>query len=251
MIEALDRLDDRIAGVERAIVATLLAVMGLVVFLDVMHRVSTRAGSLLSNPVVVALGFGCFGILAFRTRRAQGGIWKGALVGVVVAGLQWAFVRLLPNGLIWSQTLALALTLWLGTMGASLAAHTRRHLALDIGSKLWPPAMAQKVATVGHLATALFCLGLLFLASRSILGYELQGTHVPGHYDLWRTSEGAAGTLSGTAIPKWVAALSIPYGMVLLAFRFTLEASKTWTGRVKVGGDDTLHQLGIEEEKAV
>lgn len=246
MIATLDRLDAAIVRAERAVVAVMLAVMGLVVFLDVVHRVSTRVDSLLANPIFVGVAGAGVAALAFRTRGDGLPLPKGLAVGLVLAGAQAAFVRLVPNGLVWSQSVALGLTLWLGTMGASLAAYDRRHLALDIGSKIWPPSIAPKVAALGHLLTALFCLGILFLAGRSILGYQLDGSHVPGHFDVWRDSDGAAGTLSGTDIPKWVAFLSIPYGMVVLAFRFTLEAGKTWLGLVQVGGDDTLHQLGIE-----
>lgn len=250
MIAALDRIDAGIVRVERWIVAGMLAIMGFAVFLDVMHRVGTRTDSLLAHPLFVAIGASVLSVLAFRTRGSTQAVGKGIALGVALAALQAGFVRMMPNGLVWSQTLALGLTLWLGTMGASLAAYERRHLALDIGSKIWPPALAPKIAALGHLATALFCVAILFLSLRSLFGYELSGSHVPGHLDVWRDSEGAAGSLPGTAIPKWVVFLSIPYGMVVLAFRFTLEAAKTWSGLVQVGGDDTLHQLGIETDPA-
>lgn len=250
MIAALERLDAAVVRVERAIVAAMLAVMGFVVFLDVMHRVSTRVDSLLANPIFVAIAGAGIAALALRTRGSPAVAPRAVAVGLALAGAQYAFVRLVPNGLVWSQSLALGLTLWLGTMGASLAAYERRHLALDIGSKIWPAAILPKITALGHFLTALFCVGILFLAARSLFGYELSGTHVPGHIDVWRQSDGAAGTLSGTAIPKWVAFLSIPYGMVVLAFRFTLEAAKTWMGLVAVGGDDTLHQLGIGDDAA-
>lgn len=246
MIAALDRIDTAIVRGERVVVSGMLGVMGLLVFLDVVHRVSTRGGSLLAQPAFVAVASAVVAVLAFRTRGAPNAAVKGIVVGTALAAAQFAFVRLLPNGLVWSQTLALALTLWLGTMGASLAAHERRHLALDIGSKLWPPSIAPKVAALGHVLTALFCLGILALSMRSLFGYSIDGSHVPGHLDVWRESDGAAGTLSGTGIPKWAAFLSIPYGMIVLAFRFCLEAAKTWMGMVELGGDDTLHQLGIE-----
>ena len=42
MIAALDRFDAIVLRVEKAVVALMLALMGLVVFLDVAHRVSTR-----------------------------------------------------------------------------------------------------------------------------------------------------------------------------------------------------------------
>lgn len=234
----LQRFDRGLLTIERGAVALMLAVMGIVVFLDVIHRVSTRTGSLLADPWFVGVASAVLAILAWRTRGEARAIGYGLAVGVGVTLAQALFVRALPNGLVWSQTLALALTLWLGCIGASIAAHERRHLALDVGSKLWPPALAPKVAAVGHLVTAAFCLLLLWLAARS----------VAQHVDLWQATEGAAGTLSGTAIPKWAAALAIPYGMAVLSFRFLLEAALTWTGAVALGGDDTLHQLGIDEE---
>ena len=246
MIASLDRLDAAIVRAERGFVAVMLAAMGLVVFLDVMHRVATRVDSLLANPAFVGVAGAAVAALAFHTRGDARPAPKGLAFGLALALAQAAFVRLVPNGLVWSQSVALGLTLWLGTMGASLAAYERRHLALDIGAKLWPPAIAPKIAALGHLLTAAFCLGILYLAGRSLFGYPLDGSHVPGHFDVWRDSDGAAGTLSGTDIPKWVAFLSIPYGMAVLAFRFALESAKTWRGLVQVGGDDTLHQLGID-----
>jgi TRAP-type C4-dicarboxylate transport system permease small subunit len=77
----------------------------------------------------------------------------------------------------------------------------------------------------------------------------VDGAAVGGHLQVWSDSDGAAGVLPGTAIPKWAAVAAIPYGMAALAFRFTLEAWRTWTGRIVLdGGDDTLHQLGIDAE---
>lgn len=235
MIDAWGRIDAAVYRVERALVATMLIVMGLVVFLDVVHRVSTREGSLLANPLVVGVVAVIVCPLALRTRGAEMPIPKGVALGIALVALREAFVWLLPNGLVWSQTLALSLTLWLGTMGASLAAHERRHLAMDIGGRLVPPAMAGKVAAVGHGVTAAFCALVLWLGVRSVLG----------HWDLWVATDHAAGNLSGLPIPKWVPALSIPYGMSMLAIRFGADAVRAWTGALATGGDDTLHQLGI------
>ena len=95
-----------------------------------------------------------------------------------------------------------------------------------------------KVAAVGHLASALFCLVILVLSSRSVMD----------HVATWANSEGAAGVVSGTAIPKWFAAAAIPYGSIALAFRFVLEAIRSWNGKVVEIEDDTLHQLGIRTE---
>lgn len=232
---AIERFDDGLFRVERVVVAAMLALMGTVVFLDVMHRVSTRTGSLLAawwfvGPVAAGVG-----ALALRTRGRPNAIVEGIGVGVAVAAAQVAFVSLMPNGLVWSQTLALSLTLWLGTIGASLAAHERRHLALDVGTKVWPKAMVPYVAALGHVVTAAFCVLVLWLGWRS----------VAAHWDLWSSTDGAAGNLSGLPIPKWFAALSIPYGMAALTLRFGLDAWRTLTGRLDPEADDTLAQLGI------
>jgi TRAP-type C4-dicarboxylate transport system permease small subunit len=231
----VDRIDDGIYRAERLAVAGILAVMGLVVFLDVVHRVSTRQGGLFARPVVVGVLAALVAVLALRTRSVRQPIAKGIAVGVAIVAAQAAFVRLVPNGLVWSQTLALALTLWLGTIGASLAAHDRRHLAMDVGGKLWPPSLAPKAAAVGHVVTAVFCLGIGWLGVRSFAF----------NWEQWSSTAGAAGNLGGLDIPKWFPSLSIPYGMAMLAFRFALEGWRTWRGEVALDADDPLKQLGI------
>lgn len=234
-MRVLSAVDAALFAAEKAIVAGLLSVMGLVVFLDVLHRVATRAGSWLADPLLVGPIVVVVAAAALHTRGRPA--WWGVGVGVAVVAAWQAFILLVPNGIVWSQTLALALTLWLGLMGASLAAHEGRHLALDVGPKLWPERLRGKVAAIGHFVTAIFCVGVLWLGWRS----------VAQHYGLWIDTDHAAGTLSGLPIPKWAANLSIPYGMLALGFRFTLEGVRTWRGEVELGGDDTLKQLGIEE----
>lgn len=244
----LDRLDVVILRGEKVAVAAVLAVMGGVVFLDVVNRTVADLGT--GGRVGLVAGGAVLGALGALSRKPAASPALGAAVGAA-AGVAGAVMPVLfVNGLVWSQPLALALTLWLGTIGASIAAYERRHLALDIGSKLWPAWLAPKIAALGHLVTAGFCLVLLWLASRSLFGYDLDGQPVQGHLEVWTASEGTAGNLSGTAIPKWVAVAAIPYGMVMLTFRFTLEAVKTWLGQIATGGDDTLHQLGIKDTGA-
>jgi TRAP-type C4-dicarboxylate transport system permease small subunit len=238
VIAALVRADGLLYRAERALAALLLASMGLVVFLDVAQRVSTRAGSWLASPFAVGAVAFVLIALALHTRDAEKLFIRAAVWTAAFVAARWFFLFLLPNGLVWSQTFALALTLWLGLLGASLAAHERRHLALDVGSRIWPPSLAPKIAAIGHLVTAGFCALLLVLGLRS----------VDAHWELWTSTEHAAGNLSGLPIPKWFPAGAIVYGMFVLAFRFFLEGVRTWTGDLKSGADDTLHQLGIDAE---
>ncbi len=263
MIDLLERVDAWMYRQEQRVVASMLAVMGLVVFLDVVYRATCLADSPLvpdflehalgtwATPVWAGSVGGLIAWLAFRTRGDAQPLGKAAIASAAQAAAAWAYPLLLPNGLIWSQTLALALTLWLGMAGAALAAHQRRHLALDVGSKLWPEKLAPKIAAIGHFVTAAFCLLLLVLGWRSLFGSGSGDARIPGHFDTWVDSDHAAGTMTGTIIPKWIVMASIPFGSIVLAFRFTLEGMRVWTGREKPGdGDDTLHQLGLDEEVA-
>ena len=198
--DALDRVDAAVARVERLVAAAMLALMGGAVFLSVVHR-----------------------LIASGVAR-----WMPSAPPLPTLGMDAA------------QPFALALTLWVGMIGASLAAYERRHLALDVGSKVWPEAVRPWVAALGHVVTAAFCLGMLWLAQRSIVE----------HVALWRDTGGAGGNLSGTAIPKWFAVAAVPWGMLTLSVRFLAEAWRSVTGRIPADADDTLHQLGIDAREA-
>lgn len=198
-MELLNRIDHGLARVERVVAAGMLGIMGVVVFLSVVHRMTASGFAQIAPDVTVPS-------LALDA----------------------------------AQPFALALTLWVGMLGASLAAHERRHLALDVGSKVWPESLRPWVAAVGHVVTALFCLVVLWLGWGSL----------GGHFTLWMETDGGGGTLSGTSIPKWAAVTAIPWGMGTLAFRFLLEAARTVRGEVPSDADDTLHQLGITTEEA-
>lgn len=247
MMALLSRIDLVLFRAEQRVVAVMLAAMGVFVFLDVATRVSVGAGSWLGNPLALGPVAAAVAVAAFYTRDADKPVPKGIATGVGVVVAQQAALWLFPNGLIWSQTLALAFTLWLGLLGAALAARERRHLALDIGSKLWPPALAPKMAALGHALTGAFCVGLLLLGLRS----------VGAHYDDWAGTDGAAGTfpvkmdLFGAELPiiKWVVFLAVPYGAASIGFRFLLDAVRAWRGELPTGEDDTLQQLGIEAPK--
>ena len=178
------RLSAAAVRVEKGIVAAGMGIMGVAVFFDVIHRIASRDRGLLmrlfgedatwANPAGTVLG--CVVLVgvvyaALRTRGERPSL-RTRIRSLVVAGAIYGglrlFVFLLPNGLVWSQTLGLVLMLWVGLLGASLAAHEHRHLALDLGSKLWPKKHLPAVQAVGNVVTALFCLVFAFLAVRSL-----------------------------------------------------------------------------------
>lgn len=229
-------LNDVVFAVEQKFVAVATAVMGVTVFFDVVHRLASRDFSpawAATWALLAVLMVG--GALRLRGQPSNVKTWLMA-VGLV-AGLYGAlrlFLFLVPNGLVWSQTLGLVLMLWVGVIGASMATREHRHLALDLGSRLWPKKMLPAVQGVGNIVTSLFCLTLGLLACVSLRD----------HFSDWSDTDGAGGVFPALAIPKWLAFAGVPVGFGLMALRFFAQALESFRGKVEE--DDALHMLGLD-----
>ena len=244
-------LSARIYAVEKRFSAVATGLIGAVVFLDVVHRTASREEGLLgrvlgpgpwTGPAGTVLGVAFFAVVvqaALRMRgRARGASTWGIAAALSIGG--WlalrAFLWVMPNGLVWSQTLGLVLMLWVGVTGASMAAHDKRHLSLDLGSKLWPQALLPKVQGIGHLVTGLFCFVLVVLACVSLRD----------HYRDWSSTAGAGGTFVALALPKFIAFSVVPVGFGVMGVRFFAQMLESFSGRVEE--DDALHMLGLQAE---
>jgi TRAP-type C4-dicarboxylate transport system permease small subunit len=247
-------LSARVYAVEKGFSAIATGLIGAVVFLDVVHRTASQETGFLTRLFGPGPWSGSLGTLvglvffagvvhaALRMRgRAAGRATWGLSAAWSVGGwlLLKAFLWAMPNGLVWSQTLGLVLMLWVGVVGASMAAHDRRHLALDLGSKLWPKAVLPKVQGVGNLVTALFCLVL------AVLGVVSMRDH---HRD-WADTAGSGGVFAAIALPKFIAFGVVPAGFVLMGMRFLVQAFESFAGKVEE--DDALYMLGLQQEPHV
>ena len=235
------KLSDRVYLVEQRFVALAMSVMGVVVFFDVVHRVASRELSLFTRLVsAVVAWLVCTAALRMRQRAAPQAPTKTWIQGALLAGGLYVglrvFLLVLPNGLVWSQTLGLVLTLWVGIIGASMATRQHRHLALDLGSKLWPRKVLPYVQAGGNFLTALFCLVLAGLAVVSLRD----------HYRDYADTDGAGGIFPAVAIPKWLAYAGLPAGFLLMAVRFFAQVLDGFRGRVEE--DDALRMLGLQIE---
>lgn len=233
------KFSDRVYQVEQRFVALAIGFMGIIVFLDVLHRVTSRDLSWGWRGIwaVVSL-FAVFG--ALRLRGQPSGVRTlgiaAAIVGLSYGGIL-LFHMAVPNGLVWSQTLGLVLMLWVGVIGASMATREHRHLALDLGSKLWPKKMLPAVQGIGNIVTSLFCLALGILAVVS----------VRDHLRDWNDTDGAGGVFPAMPIPKWIAFAGVPVGFGLMAVRFFAQAVESFRGKVEE--DDAMHMLGLKDEE--
>ena len=212
-IARLGRLDALVAGVERAAIVALLAVMTVAVFLDALHR-SLSARPLLAPAIVAAVVFaiayaGLRGGEPSRRSRRAALIGAGAAAALGVGAAE-ALLHGLPNGLIWSQQMALCFMLWVGLLGASLATRERAHIAFEMAGKLWPGRLRRPADLLARLAAAGFSALLALLAFR----------YARDSYDEWAASGGAAGLFEAFRVPRFLIYGFLPAPLAVMAARF-------------------------------
>jgi TRAP-type C4-dicarboxylate transport system permease small subunit len=234
----LRNVDRAVYRAEQFVAGILFLAMSFLMFASVTHRVFSRHEGRLSGVAIKALaGWGVtieptfghdtlgpilnfaiaffFIYLAERTRKREVANSKAksfvlsflvtASCALAIKGVLVAF----PNGLVWGPVASLCCMLWVGFLGASLATYERGHLALEMGDKLWPKALAPHVKRLCLIVTASFCLFLFVLAAVSI----------NDHHRSWAVNP-LAGALMPTAIPKWVVFLIFPYTFAVMTLRF-------------------------------
>jgi C4-dicarboxylate transporter DctM subunit len=137
-----------------------------------------------------------------------------ALAGIMILPLaEIASRRFLGAAIPGSGAVAATLTLWLGMLGAAIAARDGKLLTLATGEFL-PKGPISEIAhvlsgTVGALIATILALG----GSALVQSDRIAGDHV---------TEGLA---------TWVADLALPIGFALIALRLVWHASPRWYGR--------------------
>ena len=230
----LKKIDDAIYAAERILTLGLIACMALAVFLDVTHRkFNEPVGNIervlthflpmeqatihtwLVPVVLMLLTFGlCYA--GFRTAETTPPIPRNKALGYSVAtalGLV-VFVKgllfLLPNGLIFSQKMALCMLLWVGFIGASMATREGNHIVFEVADRIWPARIRPYVKHVAAGSAVVFCLGLSALAI----------SYTSHHYRDWADSQHVAGVFEGFPAPIWMVYGFLPVPLAIMAFRF-------------------------------
>lgn len=250
------RIDHTVYRAERAVVVGSLLLMSAVVFLDVVHRsfsgdesklammvakiagwvgVEIAAGSpaylklAAASPYMLFVGFAALTYFGIRSTRRATPIAApiaaaGAVAGVLVAyGLVRLLLVLVPNGLIWSQDLALVLTLWVGFVGASMCTYESRHLRVEAVQRFLPAKLRPLVGFASGLFTTLVCLGLLWVSVR----------YVAFHRAEYVSTHGQGGVIAGMDLPKYVGYAALPLAFAVMSVRFFVKALAALRGEVE------------------
>ena len=140
--------------------------------------------------------------------------WEGLALNtlffvMLIAGFFQVVLRnLFHTGILGADLLLRQGLLWLGLMGASLAARgAGRHIEIDIVSKLIPPGWAKTARRLTDLLAAVVCA---LLARASLL---------------FLMGEFAAGSRIAGVFPAGIFQLILPSGFALMATRFLAGAA--------------------------
>jgi C4-dicarboxylate transporter DctM subunit len=135
------------------------------------------------------------------------------LAMAVLPILEIVLRRLFGVGVPASGPIVQHLTLWVGFLGAAIAAREGKLLALASGT-LIPEGSFRRACEIFAAAVAAFVSAVLAWGGLDLV-----------------LSERAAGTTLGANIPTWVAQLVLPVGFALIAARQVWRASPGWIGR--------------------
>jgi TRAP-type C4-dicarboxylate transport system permease small subunit len=134
------------------------------------------------------------------------------LLGVMIllAFSQVILRNCFSTGFLWADTLLRHMVLWIGFIGASIAAHEEKHINLDIVSRFASPRVTHVIRIITNLFPSIVCLflahaGWVFLLSE-------------------KESETELFAIGATSFATWWFEIIIPVGFALLATRFLLKA---------------------------
>jgi len=125
---------------------------------------------------------------------------------IVAAFAQIALRNFMGVGLPWSESLVRYLVLWVGFIGASLAAREGRHITIEV-IKLRPSAGGRRyLAAVSQLCAVVVCALMTWAAVKFV------------------SDDAEIGTRTFLDLPTWVLETIIPATFAIMSLRFLLRA---------------------------
>lgn len=258
---------------ERTLVIISLVVMAIVVFLDVVHRsfsgddskiamiaskVAKWFGSEIgpesstyqsiadASPIILFVVFTWLAYFGIRSAKRETMVKPpialvGAVIGVIVTyGLIQLMLTLMPNGLIWSQPLAMMLTLWVGFVGASMCTYENRHLRVEALQRAIPEKLRPAIGCLSFALTATICFILCWLSIRD----------VRFNYNEFVATDGKGGLFLGMPVPKYLGFSALPVAFGFMAVRFSAKAVGAAKGEIEEPMDPVAAAGGLPDEES-
>jgi TRAP-type C4-dicarboxylate transport system permease small subunit len=134
--------------------------------------------------------------------RAEGAALVGLLGVMVTLAFAQVVLRHFGDGLLWGETLLKQLVMWIGFLGAALAARAEKHFAWEAAHLGTPEKWKAPLRCFASLAGAVVC-ALMLQAAWSYAADD-------------KASGEMLATIGSLSIPSWIAAAGIPGGFALI-----------------------------------
>jgi TRAP-type C4-dicarboxylate transport system permease small subunit len=125
---------------------------------------------------------------------------------ILMAFAQVVLRNVFQEGFIWADILLRHLVLWIGVVGAALAASQQRHITIDALTRFLSPRLRLSVLALAQLFATAVCV-VLAEAAVTFVRNDLE-----------------SGATVYADVPSWVSQIVIPVGFALLAFHFLVRA---------------------------
>ncbi len=192
-----------------------------------------------ASPYVLTITFIWLGYFGIRSAKLVKPIAPPLALAYATAGLVAVYglievlVWAMPNGLIWSQPMALVLTLWVGFMGASMCTYERKHLKVEAVQRFVPIRYKPMLGFVANLATTVACLFLFWVSLRYVLY----------NYGEFVQTQGRGGTFKGWDVPRYQGFAVLPLAFAIMSARFLGRGVLSLQGKL----EDPVPEGGAEK----
>jgi len=136
-----------------------------------------------------------------------------ALIGALVTMLAIALMQIVLRnffdaGILWAETFARVLVLWLAMLGAMVATREQNHINIDVLSRYLPEIPLQIIRVLTALAAAVIC-GLAAYHCYEFVLFEYEDE-----------------TIAFAQVPNWLCQSIIPIGFGVMSLRFIVQSFK-------------------------
>lgn len=166
-------------------------------------------------------------------QHAPGKFWRGLyliedgilvallLMMVLLAVAQILLRNLGDASIVWADPFLRVAVLWIGLLGAMIAARENSHIAIDIATRYLPEKIARVLAVLLALFTSAIC--------------ALVGWHA---FRFVRDEHEYAG-MAFAQVPAWICEIIIPLAFAVMALRYLMIAAEV------AGGRRALRKAGV------
>ncbi len=162
----------------------------------------------------------------------------GLLLMVGLAFAQIALKQLGKGGVVWFPVVTRHLVLWVAMLGASLAARDRRHISVEIVSKLVTAQGRRVVEGIVDFGTIVVCVFLALVAWEWLEFQEMPEDFAEPMFVIERGPDEPP-----LRIMRWWSLLVVPAAFLLIAFRY----ARLWAERIFI--DEPVDPLAEERRE--